>query len=73
MTQNTSATVRQRRIEADEAFYRQLIVCEEERTVAWFGDYRWFAADNVLQLEQYRSEEDWTQTCERLRVRGVIG
>src|SRR5271170_320231 len=42
--------------EADEAFFRNLTFCEEDRhlvtSAAWRGGYRWFRSTNVAPLEQ---------------------
>lgn len=44
--------------ELDEAFYRHLILPEEQRqllTVAkWDGSFRWFQSPNVIPFEKYR-------------------
>jgi hypothetical protein len=44
--------------EADEAFFRNLTFCEEDRhlvtSAPWRGGYRWFRSTNVAPLEQWR-------------------
>ena len=51
-------TLVRRYAESDEAFYRHLILPEEQRqllTVAkWDGSFRWFQSPNVIPFEKYR-------------------
>jgi hypothetical protein len=57
-----------RRTYPNEEFYRRFISPEERkerRLTPWRGDFRWFASDNVLPLEQYRTEGEWA----RIRAR----
>jgi hypothetical protein len=48
----------------DEAFNRAMMFPEEERhrftSKAWDGSFRWFRAENVICLEQYRRSTDQT-------------
>ena len=56
-----------RRPDDNEEFYRRFTAPEErkQRIKPWCGGFRWFASENVLPLEQYRTEEDWTSIRDR--------
>ena len=51
-------TLVRRYAESDEAFYRHLILPEEQRRLLtaakWDGSFRWFQSPNVIPFEQYR-------------------
>jgi hypothetical protein len=52
----------------DDEFLRGLILCEEDRRrrypiMPWVGGYRWFRAENVIDLDRYRDRV----TVERIR------
>jgi hypothetical protein len=51
-------TLVRRYAESDEAFYRRLILPEEQRrlltTAKWDGSFRWFRSPNVIPFEKYR-------------------
>jgi hypothetical protein len=52
----------ERRIIPNDEFHRRFTAPEERkerRLDPWLGDWRWFRSDNVLQLELYRSREEW--------------
>ena len=44
--------------EGDEAFFRAIVVPEEDRrlftSAPWRGEFRWFRSPNVVPLEKYR-------------------
>ena len=43
--------------EPNHAFWRKLILPEEERDLLWDGKgYRWFRSPNVVPIEQWRRE-----------------
>jgi hypothetical protein len=47
----------QRRIEDENAFWRKLVLPQEDRMrlgIPWHGGYRWFRSPNVVCLEHYR-------------------
>jgi hypothetical protein len=47
----------QRREEDADAFWRKLVLPQEERMrlgIPWRGGYRWFRSPNVVCLEHYR-------------------
>jgi hypothetical protein len=56
------------RSEEEEAFWRRLVLPEEERRQIrdWEGSYRWFRSPNVIRLELYRSP------AEMARIRAVL-
>jgi hypothetical protein len=47
--------------EKDEAFWRKMVLPEEDRvsltSAEWKGGYRWFRSENVVCLEHYRQAE----------------
>jgi hypothetical protein len=51
-------TLVRRYAESDEAFYRHLILPEEQRRLLtaakWDGSFRWFQSPNVIPFEKYR-------------------
>ena len=54
----------ERRTGPNDEFHRRFIAPEERkerRLELWRGDFRWFESDNVLPLEEYRSQEDWAR------------
>jgi hypothetical protein len=59
-----TAASKRRRAVPNEGFYRRFLAPEERkerRLDPWCGDFRWFASDNVVALEVYRTKEDWEQ------------
>jgi hypothetical protein len=56
----------QRQAEDEDAFWRKLVLPQEERMrlgIPWHGGYRWFRSPNVICIEQWRrkarSPKDW--------------
>jgi hypothetical protein len=48
--------------EREHAFWRRLILPEEERRTPWLGTgYRWFRSPNVIPLEQWRIRKNATK------------
>jgi hypothetical protein len=42
----------------DEAFWRKLVLPQEERSTPWEGKgYRWFRSPNVIPMEQWRRRD----------------
>jgi hypothetical protein len=62
-----TATDRRRPESSNDAFHRRFTAPEErkERVKPWCGGFRWFASENVVQLEWYRTEEEWARICAR--------
>jgi hypothetical protein len=47
----------QRQVEDEDAFWRKLVLPQEERMrlgIPWHGGYRWFRSPNVIPIEQAR-------------------
>jgi hypothetical protein len=43
--------------EKEHAFWRRLVLPQEERCTAWRGTgYRWFRSPNIICLEHYRAK-----------------
>ena len=56
--------VRASRTEEEEAFWRRLVLPEEDHLrmgKPWTGGYRWFRSANVVPLEQWRAQRQRTQ------------
>jgi hypothetical protein len=51
------------RSEEEEAFWRRLVLPEEERRQIrdWEGSYRWFQSPNVIQIERFRGRDEMAQ------------
>jgi hypothetical protein len=60
----------------DDELWHKLILSEEARrtyplAMPWRGGYRWFASDNVVDLQKYRSAFEKERICRvLLRVSG---
>jgi len=62
------AATERRRPAGNDAFHRRFTAPEErkQRVKPWCGGFRWFASENVVQLERYRTEEEWRKIRARL-------
>jgi hypothetical protein len=55
--------------DADDQFWRRLILPEEDRRrlgVVWTGSYRWFRSANVVDLWHCRNPAERARICEVL-------
>lgn len=65
----------ERRIGPNDEFHRRFTAPEERkerRLDPWRGDvqFRWFELSNVVQLEHYRTAEEWEAIRERFWPKG---
>jgi hypothetical protein len=49
--------IEKRYSEKEEAFWRKMILPEEDRAFEWRGGYRWFRSANVVPIELWRRVE----------------